>query len=253
VNAQLNPEPTPAAARIRTVYVVLEHRGTWTPIGRLDRRADRYVFRYTSGALQLGTASRLLPMRGFPKLTQRYESKDLFEVFAQSIPSESDPLRAQFLERRGLPAGNVDPIDVLATGASLELNGRLRTMPSLRGDDNGRYEFKMFVRGPNVDSPLARKLEAGQALWANVAITASGKQVDVILVDERREFVDYLPPLIAQELAPVLNTDPRPAFELLRVDPPQRDAAERLLVGVRGRWPDRYEPLQRVAYAPILI
>jgi hypothetical protein len=253
VTAQLNSESIPALAKARTVYVTLEHRGTWTAIGRLDRRADRYVFRYTNGALQLGTASRLLPMSGFPKLTQRYESKQLFDVFARATPRESDPLRAQFLEHRGLPAESVDPIDVLATGVSLELNGRLRTLPNLRGDDNGRYEFSMFVRGPNADSPLARKLEAGQPLWANVAVAASGKQVDVILVDERREFVDYLPPLIAQELAPVLNRDPRPAFELRRVDLAQREPGERLLVSVRGRWPDRYEPLQRIAYAPILI
>jgi hypothetical protein len=127
VTAQLNSESIPALAKARTVYVTLEHRGTWTAIGRLDRRADRYVFRYTNGALQLGTASRLLPMSGFPKLTQRYEARELFETFARAIPQETDPQRARFLEQRGLQESGADALDILATGVSLETNGRVRT------------------------------------------------------------------------------------------------------------------------------
>jgi hypothetical protein len=233
---------------------VFQHKSNWIPIARLSRRSGRYTFQYTTGALQLGTSTRAIPFKAFPKLTQRYESRELFPLFAGSIPGEpSSPIRQAFLTARGLESDEDNPMTILSVPTALDTSGSLRTMPNLRGDENHRFDFSVLLRGPAAESLMAKQLQPGQPLWLSTLIGTDGRKSNVLVTDERREVIDALPPLIAQEVAPILSAGTRPTVQLVRLNEPPHPAAERLLVRIRGEWPDRFEAMQRVVFAPILI
>jgi hypothetical protein len=245
---------TPAHALVQSIVVNFEHRGSWLPVARLSRRGGRYTFQYTTGALQFGSTTRAIPFKAFPKLTQRYESRELFALFADAIPGapQSDA-REQFMAARGLDSHETDPMTILAVPTPLDSTGTLMTMPNLRGDENRRFDFRVMLRGPAPDSLMARNLRPGQPLWLHANTAADARKASVVIIDERREVVDALLSIIAQELAPVLTTGTRPTVELVRINETAQSPSERLLIRIRGQWPDRYEPMQRVAFSPILI
>lgn len=244
----------PAYAPVQSIVVNFEHRGSWLPVARLSRRAGRYTFQYTTGALQFGSTTRVIPFKSFPKLTQRYESRELFAMFVDAIPgTPQSATRAEFLAIRGFDRDETDPMTILSVPTPLDGTGTLVTMPNLRGDENRRFDFRLLLRGPADDSLMARNLRAGQPLWLSANLAADSRSASVLIIDERREVIASLPSIIAQELAPALAAGTRPTVELVRINEATTSPAERLLVRIRGQWPDRYEPMQRVAFAPILI
>jgi hypothetical protein len=246
--------PTQTLTAVQSLVVVFEHKGAWIPVARLTRRAGRYIFQYTTGALQLGSSTRAIPFKAFPKLTQRYESRELFPLFAAAIPGElNSAARQAFLAARGLEANETDPMTILAVPTVLDSGGTLLTLPNLRGDENHRFDFKIMLRGPAADSLMAKHLHPGQPLWLSSLFGGDARKSNVFILDERREVVDTVPPLIAQEIAPMLGMGARPTVELIQLNESPSPPTERLLVRIRGQWPDRYEPMQRVAFAPILI
>jgi hypothetical protein len=253
VITQSIPDPQSVQSVVHSVYLALEQHGNAFPIARLDRRAGRYTFRYTSGALQLGSAARVLPLPTFPKLTQRYESRELFPAFAALIPEPASARRAEFAIARGFDPGESDEMALLSVPTPLDAAGTVKTLPNLRGNENGRFDFRVFLRGPGADSPLAKTLRPGQPLWTNLLVADGGRSMNVMIVNERQELIDYLPPLVSQEISAVLGSGFRPTLEIVRINEPPHPAEQRLLVHIRGQWPARYEPMQRVAFAPILI
>ncbi len=220
--------------------------GSVHPIGRLIRRTgpdgEHYSFAYLKMAEGL---EGLQPLPGLPHLHERYDSDQLFPVFANRVMPRSRPDYDLLASRVDLQ-GDADPFEVLARSGGRRATDQIEVFAGPERTAEGESGVLFFGRGiRHVDgaAETVASLRPGDRLVL-VDTTQNERNSPAVLLrtgDGRQvgRIPDYLVQHV-QELRQLNGSDP--IVEVEHVNDDTVATHMRLLCRLRAPWPHGYVP-----------
>lgn len=249
---------TSAVGEARRLVVTWEH--PWTrvisPVGFLTFDGATYAFVYLQQVL--GTDD-FRPLLGFPDLHRRYESDQLFPLFAQRVMDPHRADYARYVDRLGLDPRELNPWEQLARSEGSRHGDTIQLLPSPWRDVEGLWRCRTLVHGlrwilmreTTVDG-VARQV-TGVELEAVLASLRPGDGLElvlepsnvynpraVIVTDRSRTPLGYLPDLLTEGFGRLTKTAPVTA-RVVRVNGPDAPAHLRLVVELTAPANDEFE------------
>jgi len=233
-------------------------RRRWYTVGRLDQRNGSYVFTYTKGAHEAKEAG-FTPLVSFPDVGAKYESNDIFPLFANQVLPPNRPEYDDFIEWLSIPKDKADPVAILArTGERITETLEIFPQPQ---EADGSYSVHFFIRGLRHQSRCAieraETLEEGEQLLLMSDLQNPYDEKAIVLRTAEQTHQDmhmlgYLPRYLADELYEAPRDKLRESrVEVVRVNHAPVPAQFRILCSLRLNWPDARKPFSSEAYQPI--
>ena len=116
----------------------------WYVIGRLSEGEDGYSFSYTKGVKK---ASRFVPFFGMPDLNKKYNSPNLFPVFANRLMKPSRSNFREYIEWLDLPADQADPLTILSRSEGRRTTDSFQIFRKPELNEEGSFSTVFFVHG----------------------------------------------------------------------------------------------------------
>src|SRR5262249_37475981 len=114
---------------------------SWFPVGRLSYDGSVYRFVYTKGVLQ---SPRFVRFGQMEDLSVVYESRELFPLFANRLLSKKRPEYQDFLQWLSVPAGQDDPLTLLARTGGIRATDTLVVFPCPERQNDNTYRVQFF-------------------------------------------------------------------------------------------------------------
>ena len=227
---------------------------SWFPVGRLSFDGEVYRFVYTKGALK---SPYFLPFGRMEDLTTVYESRELFPLFANRLLSKKRPEYPDFLQWVDIPAGQDDPLTLLARTEGIRETDTLAVFPCpKRGGDN-IYRVQFFSHGLRYLSAGAleriHNLRPGERLYLMPDPQNPHDGCAVALrTDDPIALIGFCPRYFARTFLFLLNQcDPNEVqvvVERMNHDAPIQ---LRLLCCLTAPWPEGFRPCAEDLYEPL--
>lgn len=224
----------------------------WFPIGRLTFDGSTYQFVYTKGVKEAEEKSAFKPLSSFPRLDKVYTSTQLFPVFANRLMSRSRPDYQRFIEWLNIPAGENDPITILARSAGERETDTLAVFPCPEIDERGQYHLYFFSHGlrhlPSSAIERINQLESGEKLWLAHEFQNPYDSQALILNTEDHYIVGYCPRYLLAEIFELLRHNSNLDVQVERVNKPPTPLQFRLLYKMSVDVVDDFRPFSSSQY-----
>jgi hypothetical protein len=231
----------------------------WFPIGRLDAdvEASRFRFGYTRGAEIAHEAAGLEPLDSFPDFHGYYESSELFPLFRNRVLSEDRKDFAEYLEQLDLEPGDANPLEILALTGGERQTDNLQVFPKIERHPDGGFRSRFFLHGwRHVNESSQRRLlslqpgdELRLAIELNNPATTLALQLQTAI---DYHMVGWAPRYLVDDLFKVICESPDEIFaNVVKVNPSPAPAKQRVLIEIKGRWPDDYQPMSAEEFQPL--
>ena len=212
-------------------------------IGRLEVDPQGYRFYYLPRARQI---PGLRPLPQFPDLDQVYESGRLFVLFSQRLMNRRRPDYSAWVNLLGLDQDAPD-LDVLARSEGQRLGDNIRLFPEPRVSSGGRSEATFFVHGVrhrmDAEHDVRTVLEHLRPKDPLILRPEPANQVNplAVTVDHSSTQLGWVPNPLVEYVNTLLNSGPVDA-RVEQNNGPDAPPNLRLLVTVKGRVPEGYQP-----------
>jgi len=247
-----------AAGAPRRLVVTWEHPDTRaiSPVGFLTYDGSTYVFVYLRQALE---AEGFRPLVGFPDLRRRYESDQLFPLFAQRVMDPHRADYARYVDRLGLNPDELDPWEQLARSEGTRQGDTIQLLPNPGRDPNGIWRCRTLVHGLRWIPMRATTVDgvAREVTSAELEVALTSLQVGddlelvmepsnrynpraVVVLDRSRIPLGYLPDLMTEGFGR-LSQAASVAARVVRVNGPDAPAHLRLVVELSAQVTDEFE------------
>ncbi len=182
------------------------HNRGWWPVGRVQYKDNKYIFKYTIGAKQ---AKNFVPFRPMKDLDSSYESKGVFPLIKNRLLQESRPEYNDYLNWLGLDKNSISPFEELAKTEGIRATDSLQLFPVPK-KENGRYEVTFFSHGirhlpPNYIERV-NHLSQGNKLYLMKDIQ---NKLDVyalaLRTDDPLEIVGYCPKFFVKDFGLLID------------------------------------------------
>lgn len=231
----------------RQLYVAWRHPGgSIIPIGILVQRAiggsQSYEFAYLKRAEQLEAFE---PLPGLPELDRRYESAQIFPVFANRQMPRERPDYDAFIQQLDLTV-EADPFEVLARSEGHRATDRIEVFaaPTLSDGDLTALFFARGIRHIEGASEAITALEVGDVLHLEAEPENPVNQRALLMNSSTGRTVGYAPDYLLDTIYELRQMADGPVQILVEhVNPATSAPHMRLLCRLRAPWPDGYEPL----------
>ena len=230
-----------------------ENRG-WYPVGKLTAEDDKYEFVYTRGALAPG----FQPLGQMQDLRRRYQSTELFPLFANRLLSRNRPEYRCLLEWIDIAEGEDDPIQVLSLTEGVRGTDTLTVFPRPHPDKDGAYRVHFFSHGvrylPAHAVDAINELLPGARLFIQLDVQNQHDELAISLrTGTPPTIVGYCPRYLARDFRQILAPADDPTEVEVRVQRVNVDAPLqlRMLCSIEGSWPEDFEPCSDGAYTPL--
>jgi hypothetical protein len=231
----------------------------WFPIGRLDAdpAASRFCFGYTRGAEIAHKAAGLEPLDSFPDFHGHYESSELFPLFRNRVLSEDRKDFAEYLEQLDLEPGDASPLEILALTGGERQTDNLEVFPKIERHPDGGFRSRFFLHGwRHVNEWAQQRLlrlqaneELGLAVELNNPATTLALQVQTA---DDYHMIGWAPRYLVKDLYQVICESPDEiSAQVVKVNPSPAPAKQRVLIEIKGRWPDDYQPMSTEEFQPL--
>ncbi len=227
---------------------------SWHPVGKLTSEEGTYLFVYTRGALAPG----FQPLGQMQDLYRRYQSTELFPLFANRLLSRARPEYRHLLEWIDVAEGQDDPIQVLSRTEGVRGTDTLTVFPRPHPDKHGNYHVHFFSHGVRYLPPAAietiDKLHPGVRLYIQLDVQNEFDECAISLrTGTPPTIVGYCPRYLARDFRQILApADDASSVEVIvhrvNVDAPLQ---LRLLCVIEGSWPEGFEPCAGGDYTPL--
>jgi hypothetical protein len=229
----------------------------WFPVGRLDVLADRlaYRFRYTRGARRAHETAGFNALLDFPKLTRAYESTELFPLFKNRVISAGRRDFADYLRMLDLPE-TTDPVEILEVGGGYRATDSFEVFPKIERRADGFFSCRFFLHGwRHVNAYAQRRIDSltpGEELYVTIELTNPATQLAVQIQTKDYYMIGWAPRYLVDDLARPIALSPGDyGAKVVRINPAPAPSKQRLLVELKGRWPD-YEPMSEGDFEPLV-
>lgn len=224
----------------------------WYPVGRLSFEGERFQFVYTSGARH----SRFNPLGSMQDLEKRYQSTELFPLFANRILPKSRPEYRQILNWLDLNANQDDPLELLALTEGIRKTDTLVVFPCPEEQKDGTFVARFFSHGirylPDDSIHRISELKPGERLYL---MHDMQNEVDPFAIAFRTgdptSLVGYCPRYLSQDFRQVIAdaNEVEVSVERVNSDAPTQ---LRLLCSLKAPWPEEFRPCEGGDYAPLV-
>lgn len=181
----------------------------WHVVGKLTKKDDKYIFKYTQGAL---SSKKFIAFSGMDDLSRVYVSNEIFPLFKNRLLSPKRPEYSKFIDWLQLPTDQVTPINILGRSGAARITDQLQMFKKIKLDNERRFEHKFFAHGIGWLNQSAQdrvnSLNSGEKLY--LCIDCQNEHDDnaiVIRTKEPHEIVGFCPRYISKYLIPLLMND----------------------------------------------
>lgn len=190
------------APRYRGLYVV----------GVLTKKEDKFIFRYTQGAITAMEEDKFDPIIGMIDLKTVYISQELFPIFKNRLLSKKRPEYSKFIYYLGLEdkdPEDITPITIFARSRGLRMTDRYQLFEKIEIQKDGYFEHIFFINeeGNLADSAEKRTLNLVEnevlTLAADDASTLD-KNAVLVLARDPVEIIGYCPNYLSKYIRPLL-------------------------------------------------
>lgn len=240
----------------RRLYVAWRHpHGSIIPVGMLTRRIVRgeqsFEFVYLKLAEQ---QDHFEPLPGLPDLHRRYESRQLFPVFANRQMPRERPDYDAFVQQLDLTT-EADPFEVLARSEGRRATDRIEVFAAPVRSEDGELAALFFARGVrHIDgaSHAIDELADGDALELVSEPTNPVNPCALLFSSRTGRSVGYAPDYLLDTIHDLLEHDHAEVRVLVEhVNPPTSAPHMRLLCRLQAPWPEGYQPLSGPDFLPL--
>lgn len=251
----IQPGTTAAIAEMkgRTLFLAWQdqdHSRQWFPVGRLDAdpKKSHFRFRYIQGADAARREAGFPPLEDFPEFTKDYRSAELFPLFRNRVITPGRPDFAEYLRQLDLP-NHADPIEILAVGGGTRATDSYQVFPKMERQADGTFCCRFFLHGWRYrDEAAQRRLETlspGDKLHIALELTNPVQTVDYVMIG-------WAPRYLIHDLArTIVQLRGDYSARVVRLNPVPAPSKQRLLVELRGPWPDE-EPMTTAEFEPLV-
>lgn len=225
------------------------------PVGLLTQRVSddeqSFDFVYLKLAEQ---QDHFEPLPGLADLHRRYESKQLFPVFANRQMPRERPDYDAFVQQLDLTA-EADPFEVLARSEGRRATDRIEVFSAPVRSDDGQLAARFFARGVrHIEgaSEAIEELADGDTLDLVPEESNPVNERAMLLSSRTGRPVGYVPDYLLETIHDLLDHDAGSVRVLVEhVNPPASAPHMRLLCRLVAPWPEGYEPLSGPDFLPL--
>ena len=228
----------------------------WFPVGRLDVLEPQplYQFRYVRGAERAHEQTGFGPLYDFPEFHQRYQSADLFPLFKNRVITPGRKDFEEYLRLLDLP-GQADPIQILSVDGGQRATDSFEVFPKLQRLPDGSFRCRFFLHGwRHVCQAAQQRIESlkpGEKLYAALELTNPVTQLAIQIQTEDYHVIGWSPRYLVSDLVSAIASAPgQYEANVVQVNPAPAPAKQRLLLELRGHWPD-YDPMTTNDFEPL--
>ena len=248
---------------MKTLFLAWQDKAStraWFPIGRLDADVKRNIFqfRYTQGAEMAHKKAGLEPLDAFPDFHKIYESADLFPLFRNRILGKGREDFQEYLNQLGLRPGHADPLEILALTGGERQTDNLEVFPKIERHHNGGFNCRFFLHGwRHVNEPAQKKLlelKGGEKLRVAVELNNPATVLALQLqTPDDYHMIGWAPRYLVKDLFAAICESPNDlTATVVKVNLSPAPAKQRVLIEIKGRWMENYEPMATEEFQPLL-
>jgi hypothetical protein len=244
----------------RTLFLAWQDKArtrSWFPVGRLDvsDAASPYRFRYVYGAERAHAETGFEPLVDFPDFHRPYDSSDLFPLFKNRVLTPGRKDFGEYLRLLHLH-GDADPIEILSVDGGYRATDSFEVFPKIERKEDGAFRCRFFLHGWRYVSKAAQErlqtLQTGEKLYVALELTNPSTKMAVQIQTEDYHMIGWSPRYLVADLVNAIAKAPGDyQAKVIQVNPVPAPSKQRLLVELRGHWPD-YEPMTRDDFAPLV-
>lgn len=244
----------------RTLFLAWQDKArtrSWFPVGRLDvgDPDSPYRFRYVQGAERAHAETGFEPLVDFPDFHRRYDSGNLFPLFENRVLTPGRKDFAQYLQLLDLKE-NADPIEILTVAGGYRATDSFEVFPKIERRQDGAFRCRFFLHGWRYVSQTAQerivKLHPGEKLYVAIELTNPTTKLSVQIQTTDYHMIGWSPRYLVSDLVDAIAMAPgNYEATVVQVNPVPAPSKQRLLVELRGHWPD-YEPMTKGDFAPLV-
>lgn len=244
----------------KTLYLAWQDKRItrgWFPVGRLDVPADRstYRFRYVRGAESARDHAGFDGILDFPRWDRRYEASELFPLFKNRIISHKRGDFREHLRMLDLPE-TAEPVEILEVGGGYRATDSYEVFPKIERQQDGAFRCRFFLHGwRHVNPEAAARIDAlqpGERLTIGVELTNPATRLALQIQTLDYHMIGWAPRYLVDDLLHAVAHAPGDYdVQVVRINPAPAPSKQRLLVELRGRWPD-YDPMSAGDFEPLV-
>lgn len=244
----------------RTLFLAWQDKARtrhWFPVGRLDVGAPEspYRFRYVRGAERAHEETGFEPLVDFPDFHKGYDSSRLFPLFENRVLTPGRKDFAEYLRLMDLNQ-NADPIEILSVDGGYRATDSFEVFPKIERREDGAFRCRFFLHGWRHVSQSAQErlaaLQPDEKLYVTIELTNPTSQLAVQIQTLDYHVIGWSPRYLVSDLVNAIAKAPGDyQAKVVQVNPVPAPAKQRLLVELRGHWPD-YEPMSKDDFAPLV-
>ena len=249
--------------QLKTLFMAWQARDgsrAWFPIGKLDFDSEHSEFRfeYTGGALSAQERG-FTPLVAFPKLDERYHSPELFPLFRNRLLSKNRPDFAEYIQTLALSKqDSLDPLEVLAVSGGERVTDSLEMFPRIALKADRTFVTRFFVHGSRhlAQASLDRiaTLKGGESLQISVEICNPATGLAIQLQTDDYVMLGWSPRYLVEDLVKGIGANQcEMKAVLLQANGSSAPIEKKLLVELRGCFPESIEPMNSLAYQPFAL
>ncbi len=243
---------------MRTVYLAWQDKGKtrrWFPIGRLDADLDKPVFKfgYVKGAERAYNEAGFQPLDAFPDFEKLYVSSELFPLFQNRIMNKGRRDFLNYLELMDLDPANADPITILEVSGGTRRTDNLEIFPKISKNDHGEFHTRFFLKGWRYVNKHSKDrvqfIEPDEELRVSIELNNPATTLAVQLQTNDYCMVGWTPRYLVNDILECISKNPLDiTAKVVKVNPAPAPSQERVLVEMKGKWPEDYEPMSGVDF-----
>ena len=226
----------------------------WGPIGRLEYENGVYRFCYTHGAKSL---RGFQTFDGMEDVTQIYESKKLFPLFANRLLPSSRPEFRAYLTWSGFdPDDPPEPLLLLGRTGGIKQTDAVELFPRPVPNSQGCYINFFFAHGvryhlPNA-APVLSQLHVGDRLELRPQPLNPADR-NAVAIRSNSTPIGYVPRYLASDVKRLIEECPEQEVKIV-VQRVNHDAPiqQRLLCRLQACWPVGFQPCEGEQFQPIV-
>jgi len=230
------------------------HNREWSPVGRLQYKNNKYIFKYTIGAKQIKDPQQFNRMIG---LDNSFESEELFPIFKNRLLSKSRPEYDDYLKWLDFKKDKISPFEELARTEGIRATDSLQLFPVPK-ERNNKYEVTFFSHGIRHLAPSyierVNHLNEGNKLYLMKDIQNESDAFALALrTDDPPEIVGYCPKFFVKDFRELIaiNGANKAGVSVVKVnlDSPLQF---KLLCKFSTIWPSNFIPFKDKIFQAII-
>ncbi len=228
---------------------------TWTPVGILEYKENKYFFNYTKGA----KVENFNPFGQMIDLEKTYESETLFPIFQNRLLSKSRPEYEDYLEWLDIKSSEKNDLLELSISRGIRATDDLQLFPFPEINEDGNYEVKFFSHGiSHMASNYIERLSSlsiGEKLLITHDLQNRFDKNALLLRTEKDpiELLGFCPSFFANDFNKLLKANgPQNINVYVQKINHKAPIQLKLLCKIETKWPVGFTPFDEDIFNPII-